>query len=313
MAPPKQIPTCFKGPVQVIAAGLPRCATTTLKEVFENPNFLDVGPTMHMNRCLTAPANMQFIMEALREPDAQKRRAILYKLFAGCAATADFPGHLFIEDLIEMYPDAKVVLNVRKSGAQDWAASMSTTIAPFMGWQYRTACYLSQPDYWHYQCEVEWQRSVQERFGVKNFWDAEVYEKHNQWVLDICREKGKEVLIWEPSMGWAQLCEFLGKKVPENGIPRTNDRGKMEKIVLWRISIGLKMWATKVVAPIALSVFGSWGLMRATNLEDRDVRYDLEQAIVCNTYPRILLRKDQDLTRLLFQDQPPAFQPCWGR
>jgi hypothetical protein len=260
------MPTCSKGPVQVIAAGLPRCATTTLKEVLESPDFLNVGPTMHMNRCLPSPANMHFIWEALREPDTQKRRAILYKLFAGCAATADFPGHLFIEDLVEMYPDIKVVLNVRKNGAEDWAASMSSTIAPFMGWQYRTACYWSQPDYWHYQCEVEWQRFVQEKFGVKNFWSAELYEKHNQWVLDVCQKRGKKVLVWEPSMGWGSLCEFLGKKEPESGIPRTNDRGKMEKIVLWRISIGLKLWATKVVAPLAFSAFGGWGLLRATNL-----------------------------------------------
>lgn len=38
--------------MQVLAVGLPLCATTTLKEVFEEPTLLNIGPTMHMNRCL---------------------------------------------------------------------------------------------------------------------------------------------------------------------------------------------------------------------------------------------------------------------
>jgi hypothetical protein len=263
MPPPPQIPTSFVGPVQVIAAGLPRCATTTIKEICEKPQYLDVGPTMHMNRCMLAPANMTLVYNALKEKDTQKRRAILYKLFAGCAATADFPGHLFLEDLVEMYPDAKIVLNIRKgdSGKQ-WAESMATTIAPFMSWKYRVAGYLSTPDYLHYQCEIEWERFTRERFGSKHYYDEDVYDAHNAWVKQVCKEKGRELLIWEPSQGWGPLCKFLGKKEPDQPIPRTNDRVKMEKIVGWRIGVGLSMWAAKVGVPLVASLLSGWGLSR---------------------------------------------------
>ncbi|OCT55077.1 hypothetical protein CLCR_03089 [Cladophialophora carrionii] len=269
MPPPKpkpQILTDFQGPLQVIAAGLPRCATTTLKEMFENKGLLDVGPTMHMNRCLPSPANMRMVYDALSEKDTQKRRDILYKLFSGCAATADFPGHLFLEDLVEMYPDAKVILNIRKGGAEDWEASMKTTIAPFMTWQYRVACYWSAPDYWHYRCEVEWQRLVQEKFGADNFWDKEVYERHNEWVKQVCRAKGREVIVWEPSMGWGSLCEGIGRKVPDADVPRTNDRAKMEKIVGWRIKLGLSLWMKKVCVPTAVAIPVGLGIMQAINV-----------------------------------------------
>lgn len=221
---------------------------------------------MHMNRTLPSPPKMKLVHDALRERDTQKRRAMLFKLFEGCAATADFPGHLFIEDLIEMYPDAKVVLNVRKGGAKDWEASMLTTIAPFMSWRYRVACWWSVPDYWHYRTEVEWQRMVQEKFGVESFWAADAYDAHNEWVKRVCREHGREVLVWEPSQGWTELCAFLGKKEPEAPIPRNNDRAKMEKIVGWRISLGLKLWAQKVAVPVALSVVGGYGVIRAYQL-----------------------------------------------
>ncbi|KIW75469.1 hypothetical protein Z517_10210 [Fonsecaea pedrosoi CBS 271.37] len=264
--PKPQIPTTFNGPMQVIGAGLPRCATTTLKEMLENKSLLNVGPTMHMNRCLSSPMNMRLLYDALREKDTQRRRAILYKLFAGCAATADFPGHLFVEDLIEMYPEAKVVLNIRKGGAADWESSMKSTIAPFMSWQYRVACFWSIPDYWHYQCEIEWQRFCREKFGADNFWSQEVYDKHNAWVVKLCQERGREVLLWEPAMGWAPLCEYLGKKEPEIDVPRTNDRGKMEKVVSWRISLGLKLWMSKICVPVAVSVLGGYGVVKAMQL-----------------------------------------------
>ncbi|KAJ9634301.1 uncharacterized protein PV06_00470 [Exophiala oligosperma] len=262
--PKPQIPMDFLGPLQVIAAGLPRCATSTLKEVFEDQ--LSIGPTMHMNRCLPQPAKMKLVHDALREQDTMKRRAILYQLFQGCAATTDFPGHLFIEDLVEMYPDAKVVLNVRKGGATDWATSMKTTIAPFMSWSYRVACYWSVPDWWHYQTEIAWEGDVRKRFGVNHFWDSGVYDMHNEWVKRVCREHGKDVLLWEPGMGWEELCRFLGKEVPVVPLPRNNDRKKMEGVVKWRIALGWKLWARKAVMTVLATVLGSWGLNRMLTL-----------------------------------------------
>ncbi|KAK5199281.1 hypothetical protein LTS03_002281 [Exophiala xenobiotica] len=262
--PKPQVPATFPGPLQVIAAGLPRCATSTLKEVFED--HLAIGPCMHMNRCLPHPATMKLVHDALREPDTPKRRAILYTLFDGYAATADFPGHLFIEDLIDMYPDAKVVLNVRKGGATDWEASMKTTIAPFMSWQYRVACWWSVPDWWHYQTEMAWEDDVKKRFGVDHFWDAAAYDAHNDWVKRLCQERGRDVLVWEPGMGWDGLCEFVDRKEPTVPLPRNNDRAKMEKVVQWRIALGLRLWAKRAGLTIALSVVGSWGLGRMLSI-----------------------------------------------
>jgi hypothetical protein len=263
-----QIETCFGGPVQVLAVGLPQCATTALIEGFENPQLLNIGPTMHVGRCFPLPPNLRFIWEALQEGDTQKRRAILYKLFAGCAATADFPGHLFLEDLIEMYPDARIVLNVHAGGGEELAASLKARIAPFMGWRYRVACLWSIPDQWHYLCLMEWQRFVRAKFGVDAVWSKDLYDMHNQWVLDVCQIKGREVLIWEPSMGWGPLCEFLGRKEPEVDIPTTDSREEEKgSVVQGRIRVGLKLWMRKGAMPIALSVLGGWAIQRAVKMQ----------------------------------------------
>jgi hypothetical protein len=196
---------------------------------------------------------MRLVHDALKETDTIKRRKILCKLFQGCAATSDFPGHLFIDDLVEMYPDAKVILNVRKGGALDWESSMRSTIAPFMSWKYRVACWWSLPDWWHYQTVVVWEDFVKEKFGVKSFWIADAYGKHNNRVRQIMADHGKELLEWEPTMGWPELCQYLGKEEPEQPLPRTNDRAKMEKVVAWRIAIGVQMWAKKLALVTALA------------------------------------------------------------
>ncbi|KIX10154.1 uncharacterized protein Z518_01235 [Rhinocladiella mackenziei CBS 650.93] len=138
-----QISTDFKSSQQAIAAGLPRCATSTLKEIF-TPQ---------------------------------------------------------LADLVEMYPDAKIVLNVRKGGAADWEASMKFTIAPLYSRKYRVANFWSVPSSWHYLAEERWQNFVREKFGVDTFWEASAYDAHNEWVEKVAHEHGRKVRVWELRMG----------------------------------------------------------------------------------------------------------------
>jgi hypothetical protein len=216
---------------------------------------------------------MALVEQALHESDATKRRALLFQLFNGAAATADFPGHLFVEDLVVMYPNAKFVLNTRASGAKSWSESMSEAIMPFMSTKYRLACYWSPPDYQHYRAEVAWEEFVQRKLGVSCIADEAAYEAHNEWVRRTVKKAGKQLLEWEPGMGYKPLCEFIGKPVPPTEIPRTNERDQMKKVLAWRIQIGLKLWAkhvTTVMVPMAvvgaavaysgvqMSAVGSW-------------------------------------------------------
>ena len=250
--PKPQRPANHQGPMKVICLGLPRCATSTLKLIIED--ILDIGACMHMSRCLPAPPKMKLVEDALLEKNPKARRAILFKLFDGCAATADFPGHLFVEDLMVMYPDAKFVLNVR-SGPKDkaaasWAASMQEAIGGFYTTKYRVACWWSPADWQHYRAQVAWQDFVQRQLGVEGFCDEELYERHNAWVRGSATKAGVDLLEWEPGMGYEPLCGFLGEKVPKgNEVPKTNERGQMKKVLAWRMSIGMGLWAKKVVLP----------------------------------------------------------------
>jgi hypothetical protein len=82
------------------------------------------------------------------ETDKSKRQAILHELFDGYAATSDFPGMFFVDDLVEMYPGVKIVLN-KRSSAEAWHKSIKDTLAFFSSRTYFYLTYLVPTDYWH--------------------------------------------------------------------------------------------------------------------------------------------------------------------
>ena len=63
------------------------------------------------------------------EKDPKIRQKLLKNFFDNSIynSTVDFPGNVFFQDLMEIYPDAKVILTVRDS-AEIWAKSAQETI-----------------------------------------------------------------------------------------------------------------------------------------------------------------------------------------
>lgn len=87
--------------IKVICAGLPRCATSSLQAALEGP-VINLSPCMHMAHVAPHPDRLKLCLEAMAEQaDATKRQDILRQLFTGYAATADFPGIMFPDDLMD--------------------------------------------------------------------------------------------------------------------------------------------------------------------------------------------------------------------
>lgn len=72
----------------------------------------------------------QNLLRSRERTDKEKGHKLLHQIFDGYAATADFPGMVFADDLMEMYPDAKVILNKRDS-AERWHRSIAGTLKFF--------------------------------------------------------------------------------------------------------------------------------------------------------------------------------------
>jgi hypothetical protein len=91
--------------IQIIGAGLGRTDTTSLKVALEQLGFT---PCYHMSELFQHPDHAKVWRTAAIEKAVEWTA-----LFGGYQATVDFPGCSFYKELMDAYPDAKVLLTVR--------------------------------------------------------------------------------------------------------------------------------------------------------------------------------------------------------
>src|SRR5690348_10244023 len=104
--------------MRVIGVGFGRTGTASLKVALER---LGVAPCYHMYDVIEEPARARAWLAAAEggKPDWDE-------IFAGYAATVDWPGAAFWRELLATYPQAKVILTVRDP--QRWYDSTRQTI-----------------------------------------------------------------------------------------------------------------------------------------------------------------------------------------
>ena len=104
--------------IQVIGAGLGRTGTLSLKAALEELGFA---------KCYH-PLEVLASMDQARTWEAADRGEPVDwdRHFAGFRATVDLPGCLFYRELLEKYPEAKVILTVRDP--ERWYDSVRQTI-----------------------------------------------------------------------------------------------------------------------------------------------------------------------------------------
>ena len=231
--------------LEIIAAGLPRCATTSLQAAFESP-YLDLAPTIHMANIMPRPELLNLVIDAMQEENRERRHKMLHRIFDGYRATTDFPGSVFVDDLMDMYPDAKVILNVRES-AESWAKSIWDSIGFFSTKTFHYITCLMRADRVLWRLSKEGSRAWERRLGASefSFYKAEFYHKHNQWVRDEAAKRGREVIEFRPEQGWAPLCKILGKPLPPAKVPfpRLNDQRTMNIVKTIVVIRGLLAWS----------------------------------------------------------------------
>ena len=207
--------------MKVIGAGLPRTATTTQMIALEQLGF---GPCYHMRNVLMDLENQLPYWEAAHEgnPDWQG-------VFGDAQSTVDWPSARYYEDLMEVYPDAKIILSVRS--AEGWVNSMRETIVDVTFGDSvlrhvsdaRTVIDPWWKRYMALMTSMNWDEQTGVLAGDIHTDEglAAVMERWNQSVIDTV--PAERLLVWDPKEGWEPLCEFLGVDVPDQPLPRVND------------------------------------------------------------------------------------------
>jgi hypothetical protein len=196
--------------LDVIGAGLGRTGTLSLKVALERLGF---GPCYHMTEVY---AHADHPVAWLR---ANQGQADWPGIFDGYRATVDWPGCTFWEELLEVSPQAQVILSVRP--ADRWYESFHATVEPI----------LLDPApslLGRFATEVVAQRTFGDLAGLSREDVIAVYQAHNQAVL--AGVPTAQLLTYDVSEGWGPLCAFLGVDAPAEPFPNVNDRSQFAAV-----------------------------------------------------------------------------------
>ena len=196
--------------LELIGAGLGRTGTLSLKAALERIGY---GPCYHMIEVLVAPERGRHWLEQTRS-GAHDWDAI----FHGYRATVDWPAAAFWRELVEHYPDAKVLLSLRD--ADRWYDSVMNTIYHTLTQEPPERAPEALRDFHNMVYPLIFERTFEGRLKDRAH-AKRVFEEHNQAVIDAI--PASRLLVYQPGDGWEPLCRFLHMPVPDEDFPHVND------------------------------------------------------------------------------------------
>lgn len=241
--------------MRVVGSGFGRTGTLSTKHALERLGF---GPCHHMEEVVRHPLHGREWVKIARGGDPDWRA-----LFAGYDSCVDFPASVFWKDLVEEFPDAKVLHTVRD--ADRWYDSTASTIRRSS--EYVTG-WLRKLTPAGYPVEVAetlvWDGLFGGRFDHRDH-AIGVYEAWTQDVVD--NVPADRLLVFDVSEGWEPLCAFLGVDVPDEPFPRVNDRDALLRrfrAIQW----AGRMIPAALASAAALAVHRRLGTRTSTATED---------------------------------------------
>ena len=205
--------------MKVIGAGFGRTGTTSLKSALE---ILGFGPCYHMFEVFDHPNHIP-----LWELAGRGQPVDFVRLFQGWGSAVDWPASAFYQELMELYPEAKVILGVRDP--ERWYQSCLATIypasarkSPEIGTDRKTEnTDVPEADPPEFINRIIWQNTFHGRFDDHDY-AIEVYRQHLVEVIE--HVPADRLLVFEAKQGWEPLCNFLGVPTPtDQPYPHLND------------------------------------------------------------------------------------------
>lgn len=252
----------------MIGAGLPRTGTTSFCAAL---SILLNAPAYHAGVQYGAGSpdetHILTMMEAARGfpySVSERKRQILGKLekiLDGYGATADSPLIQLVPELMEIYPDAKVICTLRDR--HTWAKSVllmaqasQPHLAKFIFFWIPSLRHLPEfADALTHIWSARYGQSITSEKAALKIWD-----RHLEYLEDVVPKE--KLFYYSVKDGWGPLCDILEVPVPDEPFPRLND-SKDFQIMFQNLALqGLLRWAAVLVGSIVAVYIAYWILPR---------------------------------------------------
>ncbi len=236
--------------LKVIGAGFGRTGTLSMKVALEELGF---GPCYHMTEVFEHPAHAR-----LWDAAARGETVNWQELLKGYQATVDWPGCTFYKELMEIYPDAKVLLTVRDP--EKWYESAQSTIYQTVSGRRSPSSLLILRLFRPHILQtigmintLIWERTFNGNFADKQY-AIEIFNQHIEEVKKYVPPE--QLLVYNVKEGWEPLCAFLGVEVPKDKpFPHPNDRASFVGRRRWQRLEPIIVQRALIAASIMLSLF----------------------------------------------------------
>lgn len=215
-------------PLKVIGAGYGRTGTLSTYTALKQLGF----PCYHMIEVMENKANkghLDFWRKVANDPPGQQQD--WERVFANYTAAVDNPACCVWRELMQAYPDAKVLLTLHPKGPDAWYESTIETIYfTERSWQFKVLelCTPFGRKFGDMAHKLIWGRMLRGTMEDR----AAAIAQYKQHIEDVKASVPPErLLIFTADQGWAPLCRFLGVPVPETPFPNVNDRAQIKKAI----------------------------------------------------------------------------------
>ncbi|KAF2210307.1 hypothetical protein CERZMDRAFT_113265 [Cercospora zeae-maydis SCOH1-5] len=222
-------------PLKVLCLGLSRSGTSSLRQALLDLNYADVYHYASIQNENPRDADMwhDAFNAKFRGIGKPFGREQWDQLLGHCMAITDTPCIIFWRELLEAYPEAKVILTYRDTPEQ-WHRSVSSSLMRFAllreaprTWLTKLFMFFLPNDAWRDKMEDDFlEHSELIRVVLRDYKNGTTEEGvayYNRYHEEVKQAVPKERLLeMNIKEGWKPLCDFLGEEIPAWDFPRTN-------------------------------------------------------------------------------------------
>ncbi len=224
-------------------------------------NAVDLRPSIPLGHLIENSDRAKLVTDAMREKDTCRRRRILETLLSGGPInTAGVPTMFFVDDLMDMFPSAPIILNPRPDPesihAVSWAKDMRDKLAFFSSpWFYIVCFWVSR-----FRAQSRMHKQIAALYASarwallpkdsqpKDWMTPRFCGKYNEYVRAQAERRGREVLNFtSPMDGRKVLREVAGKGegLPADEVARTllGDHRDIKQMQRMMVAFGVASWS----------------------------------------------------------------------